>query len=109
MPLSEAARQAKMKFYRRSPSKLPDFQKALETTKFLVILGDTHTYSEAGYDPGDSCTTGYHYSLKMVTLESEAEIAEWVKAHIEDSPNVPYQIIKVDPVTINTSISVSIG
>lgn len=109
MPLSEAARQSKMKFYRRSPSKLPDFQKALETTKFLVILGNTFTYSEAGYDPGDSSTTGYHHSLSMVHLESEAEVAEWVRMHTEDTPNVPYQILKVDPVTIKTSISVSIG
>lgn len=109
MSLSESTRQAKMKFYRRTPNKLADFQKSLETTKFLVILGETTSYTEAGYYDRDPSTTGYVHSLKVVTLESEAEIAEWVKAHIEESPNVPYQIIKVDPVTINTSISVSIG
>lgn len=105
----EELSRARMKFYRRSPTKLGDFQAALPTTQFLAMVGHTQTYSEAGYDPGDPCTTGYNYSLKIVTLESEEEVAEWVKMHMETEPKVPYQIIKVAPVSITTTVSVNLG
>ncbi|MNI21784.1 hypothetical protein D3C73_753220 [compost metagenome] len=50
--------------------------------------------------------------MRVVMLHDEAEVASWVKNHTESkgygSPKA-FQILKVDPVTINTSISVSIG
>lgn len=107
--LSDSTRNSKMKFYRRSPTKLGDFQAALPTTQFLAILGETTTYTEAGYYDSDPSTTGYCHSLKVVTLENEAEVAEWVKMHMEADPKVPYQIIKVAPVSITTTVSVNLG
>ncbi|MNC30785.1 hypothetical protein D3C75_790800 [compost metagenome] len=107
--MPEDVRNSRMKFYRRSPSKLGDFQAALPNTRFMAVLGDTYTYSEAGYNPGDRETTGYHHSLKIVMLESEAEVAEWVKMHMDTDPKVPYQIIKVAPVSITTTVSVNLG
>lgn len=107
--MPEDVRNSRMKFYRRSPTKLGDFQAALPNTQFMAILGDTFTYSEAGYDPGDSATTGYHSELKVVMIENEAEVAEWVKMHMETDPKTPYQIIKVAPVSITTTVSVNLG
>lgn len=107
--MSEDVRNSKAKFYRRSPSKLADLQAALPTTQYMVVLGNTHTYSEAGYYDHEPATTGYHHHLKVVTLESEAEVAEWVKMHLETDGKTPYQILKVAPVSITTTVSVNLG
>ncbi|MNE46514.1 hypothetical protein D3C80_1408570 [compost metagenome] len=106
---SEATRQATTKFYRRSPTKLGDFQAALPATNYMVVLGKTDSYTEPGYYDKDPSTTGYIHSLKVVMLESEAEVSEWVKMHLETDGKTPYQIIKVAPVSITTTVSVNLG
>lgn len=107
--MPEDVRNSKMKFYRRSPTKLADFQAALPTTNYMVVLGKTDSYTEAGYYDNDPSTTGYIHSLKVVMLESEAEVSEWVKMHLETDGKTPYQIIKVAPVSITTTVSVNLG
>ncbi|MNC23977.1 hypothetical protein D3C75_720170 [compost metagenome] len=102
------------KIYGQSVHTVKDFKKPANVgAKFMVVIDDSYSCMGADYGPPDpppSMET--HNTIRVVMLHDEAEVASWVKNHTESkgygSPKA-YQILKVDPVTISTSISVSIG
>jgi len=102
------------KIYRQSVYAVSDFTKKQEVVgaKFMVIQDDSYSAMGADYGPPDPPPTmETHKTLRCIMLHDEAEVEQWVRQEEERSTysKKPYKIFKVDPVTINTSISVSIG
>lgn len=102
------------KIYQQSVYTIRDFKKPTNVgAKFMVVIDDTYSCMGDDYGPPDPPPTmETHNIMRVVMLHDEAEVQAWVKNHTErkgfGSPKA-FQIFKVDPVTINTSISVSIG
>lgn len=112
--MDDVDRALSRKIYRQSVYGVKDFagKKEVVGAKFMVIQDDSYSCMGADYGPPDpppSMET--HQTLRCIMLHDEAEVAQWVREQ-EDKNSYSkraYKIFKVDPVTINTSISVSIG
>lgn len=99
--------------YKRQVHKVSDFNKPeIQGAKFMVMIDDSYTSMGHNYGPPDpppSMET--HEIIKCIMLHSEEEVVAWVKEQTNDNSwkKKAYKIFKVDPVNINTSISVSLG
>lgn len=109
--MDDAERAIYMKLYRQGVHGVKDFaKKEVVGAKFMVIEDDSYTAMGADYGPPDPPPTmETTHIIRCTMLHDEAEVSAWVKKRAEDRYAKAYKIFKVDPVTINTSISVSIG
>lgn len=99
------------KFHKRKINRVSDLTGPLAAAKFIAVIEDSISCMGDNYGPPDpppSMETT-HFT-RIVALMSEEEVVEWVNMHTQDSVRpAPYKILKIEPVTINTSVSVSLG
>lgn len=109
--MSDDDRALRMKIYRQSVHTVKDFKKKeVDSAKFMVVEDDSYTAMGHDYGPPDPPPTmETHNTIRVTMLHTEEEVVAWVKQRSEDRYAKAYQIFKVDPVNINTSISVSLG
>lgn len=98
------------KFWGRSLTKISDYDK--HNPKFIILVDETHGYMGADYGPPDPPPTmEYETRANYTALMSEEEVIDWIKDNQETKYGSPkkFKVFKIEPVSINTEIKVSLG
>lgn len=98
------------KFWGRSLRQLSDFDK--HQPKFIVMYDETFSYMGADYGPPDPPPQMESETrAQMIALHSEEELAEWIRENqgFQYSRPKPFKVFRLEPVTVKTEISISLG
>lgn len=99
--------------YNRRIKSVADLQTGeFSKARFLIVMNDSITAMGADYGPPDpppSMETT-HFT-QLIALMDEAEVAIWAEDHINNTrwgKPAPYQILRIEPVTITTTVSIKV-
>ena len=89
---------------------ISDFNQKYAKNKFVVLVEDTISYMGADYGPPDPPPSMEHERvIRAYSFENEEQVTNWIKNHIKQTRPAPYQIFKVESLSVKTEVKLSLG